>query len=285
MNSGDTNETGSVFPIAGDGLGPGIYHLFSKFTSVTNFVNRREQIVYLTSDKELLSANSIFFPDPDLLNSSSLDVSTSLITAGGKKFKRAEMGVYDSGFDFSCLDHERFEKEIVKIPSQFHDRFPEKSLMFLLLPGAEKYFTSEFDRQFVMNARKSSELLGSGNLEEGIRMLKGTGYGLTPSGDDFIAGLLLGSFFHEAKTKSDQSSRREKIYRLALGKNLLTNSFLLNAKDGKYFKPLKKVLLLLCDDDRQGFHNALVRFLGIGATSGADFLAGYIFTIKFQTGI
>ena len=72
--------------------------------------------------------------------------------------------------------------------------------------------------------------------------MRGTGYGLTPSGDDFIAGFLLGTFFNEYRYRKDFSGLREKIFQAATGNNVLTNSFLLNAKSGNYFFPLKKNL-------------------------------------------
>ena len=75
-------------------------------------------------------------------------------------------------------------------------------------------------------------------------MLKGTGIGLTPAGDDFIAGLLWGLHFNEYRTKKNLMLLKDAVYNAAKGSNPLTNSFLFNAKNEYYFYLLKNFLYL-----------------------------------------
>ncbi len=270
---------------AGDGLPSGAFISHSRFETVVNFVNDLNQIAYITSNEILLASNAIFLPEVRLHDASSLTISPQTITLDNVIFNRDRMDIYDSSFHFEDFDLAAFESRLLQIPSQYSTLFPEKSLIFLVHAENEKFFPSGFDHQFMLNAKKGRELILSGEIIKGIETIRGTGYGLTPSGDDFIAGVLLGIHYNESKFKLDLSTLRDKIYLASIGRNLLTNSFLLNAKQRKYFSPLKKILLLLSGEINSPFRDALKQLLSIGATSGADLFSGYIFAIKHKTGI
>ena len=269
----------------GDDLPSGTFIPHSRFETVVNFVNDQNLIVYITSNRDLLASNAIFLPGVLLDETTILTISNDTIKINDLYFKRYLMDIYDSTFHFEDVDFTVFESSLVQILSNYSDLFPEKSLIFLLNPENEKFFTSGFDQHFMCNAKKSCELILAGEIVKGIENIRGTGYGLTPSGDDFIAGFFLGLHFNECKFKIDLSELREKIYHAAAGKNLLTNSFLKNAVNKKYFRPLKNVLLLLCEMTNFSFPDALNALLLMGATSGADLLTGYIYSIKHKAGI
>ena len=271
--------------IIGDDLPSGTFIPHSRFETVVNFVNDQNLIVYITSNRDLLASNAIFLPGVLLDETTILTISNDTIKINDLYFKRYLMDIYDSTFHFEDVDFTVFESSLVQILSNYSDLFPEKSLIFLLNPENEKFFTSGFDQHFMCNAKKSCELILAGEIVKGIENIRGTGYGLTPSGDDFIAGFFLGLHFNECKFKIDLSELREKIYHAAAGKNLLTNSFLKNAVNKKYFRPLKNVLLLLCEMTNFSFPDALNALLLMGATSGADLLTGYIYSIKHKAGI
>jgi hypothetical protein len=272
-------------PCIGDDLPSGTFVPYSRFTSVINFINNENRIVYITSKDDHLAANAIFIPDLNLSTVDSLEISSQSIILDNVSYSRKKMEIYDSTISFEDVDLAEFESCLLDIPMYYSSLFPEKSLVFLFNEESEKYFASGFDRQFMLNAKKSCELILAGEIIKGIENIRGTGYGLTPSGDDFIAGFLLGMHFNEIKFQNDLTVLRDKIFTAAYTGNALTASFLRNAKNRKYFRPLKKVLLLLFGINHSSLPDVLKDLLSVGATSGADFFSGYLFPIKHKTGI
>ena len=270
---------------AGDDLPSGTFVLHSRFNNVVNFINGQNQLAYVTTKEDILASNAIFVPGVKLRTISSMTISSQTITLDNVRLDREKMSIYDSGIHFKDVDFAVFESRLLEIPSLYPELFPEKSLFFLFHKENEKFFTSGFDQQFMLNAKKSCEFILSDEIVKGIKAIRGTGYGLTPSGDDFTAGFLLGLHFNECKYKIDLSELRNEIYHTAIGSNLLTNSFLINAKNRKYFKPLKKILLLLGGEKHSSIKDELEQLLSIGATSGADFFSGYLFPIKHKVGL
>jgi len=137
----------------------------------------------------------------------------------------------------------------------------------------------------MINALRSKELILCGELIKGVKTIKGTGYGLTPSGDDFIAGLLLGMHYNEFKYRKNLYKIKNDIYQAVAGQNLLTSSFLFQAKEANYFRILKNFLFLLFDAEISTTKDKLIQLFSLGATSGADLLTGYIFSIKYKIAI
>ena len=269
----------------GNDLPSGTFVPHSKFETVVNFINNFNEIVFITSNENLLAANGIFLPQTNFVNAASLTISPDTINLDNVRFDRDTMNIYEPDLHYRDIDFTVFESNLLHIPALYLHLFPEKSLIFLLNSENEKFFTSGFDRQFMINAKNSTELILSGEIVKGIETIRGTGYGLTPSGDDFIAGFLLGIHYNECKYKMDFSALRDSIYDIAAGRNQLINSFLLQAKKRKYSAPLKKILLLLCGASHSSIGDALKGLLSTGATSGADLFSGYIFPIKHKTGI
>ncbi|MCX6267565.1 MAG: DUF2877 domain-containing protein [Bacteroidetes bacterium] len=272
-------------PIAGDDLPAGTFVPLSRYKNIVNFVNDQNQFVYITSNQDFLASNALFLPAINIAAVASLAISSETIVVDQICIDRNKMAIYDSTMNYDGVDFEDFELQLLHLSADESHLFPEKSLIFLLNPANEKLFSSGFDRQFMLNAKKSAGLILSGSIVKGIETIKGTGYGLTPSGDDFIAGFLLGLHYNECRYNIDLSGFREEIYHAALGKNLLISSFLLRAKNKKYFNPLKKILLLLAGASQSSLSEGLQQLLSIGATSGADFFSGYIFPIKHKTGL
>jgi len=270
---------------SGKALPLGNFIIHSRFNRVVNFVNEANEIAFITTEINLLAAHGIFLPEHDLKLVNSLTITLEEIILDGKTYHRSQISKYDSSLNFEGVDKERFETKLLQIPTVYLELFPAKSLIFLINPQNEGYFTSGFDRGFMMNALKSKELILSGELIKGIETIKGTGYGLTPSGDDFIAGLLLGMHYNEFKYKLNLSQTKNDIYQAVAGQNLLTSSFLLQAKEANYFITLKKFLILLPDSGISTTKSELIQLLSLGATSGADLFTGYIFSIKYKIGI
>jgi hypothetical protein len=116
-----------------------------------------------------------------------------------------------------------------------------------------------------MVKRQASVLSESNSLKELANGLLGLGYGLTPSGDDFLVGIIL----VKNLLGEDLSSVQEVASRYA---NYFSRTMLLDALDGHYSThvgALGAAMVLGINVER--YANSLI---GVGHCSGSDTLAG-----------
>jgi hypothetical protein len=267
----------------GDQLPVGHFTIHSRFNRVVNFINSSNQIVFVTNVIENLAFNGVFIKNVDILQVESIAIENDSIIINSQPFARSGLEVYNSLFEYKNVESYKFENRILNLIETQPELFSEKSLAFLIIPEREKYFSSGFDLHFMLNSKKGAELIGNGDIIGGVKILKGTGYGLTPAGDDFIAGMLWGLHYLTECYGVDLSKLRNEIFDASKGKNELVNSFLLQAKLGRYFYSFKNFLSLSVHN--LSGYESLKELLSIGATSGADMLSGYIFTIKHKVGL
>jgi hypothetical protein len=147
---------------------------------------------------------------------------------------------------------------------------PPKSLAFLLDETREQHFRTGFERAFVRRVKRSVNEIFHGDRLAGIRQLKGTGLGLTPSGDDFIAGHLIGLNLRGEST--------DEVFEAARSENIFSNTFLDLARQGRIFGRMKNLILALTSG--RGVRECTKRLFAVGETSGADLATGFYMTVS-----
>lgn len=147
-----------------------------------------------------------------------------------------------------------------------------RSLAFLLDDRRRASFTSAFDRAFVRRVSAGAARLFR---VDGVRMLAGCGYGLTPSGDDFIAGVLAALNLRNAPRR-----RVERLYAAARGGNLLSNEFLRLARDGKTSGAMQSLVSAVAGESIPAARAAARKVLSVGETSGADWATGFVLAAR-----
>ena len=123
--------------------------------------------------------------------------------------------------------------------------------------------------------RAGVECLRSGEWLEGARLLRGVGFGLTPTGDDLLAGFLTGLNLVDAPR-----DRIEEIYAAALGENAISNSQLFFGKEGRLFEGTRRLLSAVERCMAGEIPGAVTLLLSRGSTSGADFSVGLILAVE-----
>jgi hypothetical protein len=112
----------------------------------------------------------------------------------------------------------------------------------------------------------------AGTAQTAAVALIGLGIGLTPSGDDFLVGLLAGL---EAADDPMRNPLAAAIARETPGRTTEFGAALLqHACRGEFSQRLHDVLIALAARDGAGLARAIARAKAYGATSGADTLAG-----------
>jgi hypothetical protein len=132
------------------------------------------------------------------------------------------------------------------------------------LPGTER--SALADRHDVLARVRS--LLGVGDLDGVAHQLEGLGAGLTPAGDDVLAGIVL--TLHSSGV--DERRLCEAVERVR--STTLSRAYLRWAARGQCIEPAHCVLAALTGTNRARVAAAAGRLARHGASSGADLLLG-----------
>jgi hypothetical protein len=152
------------------------------------------------------------------------------------------------------------------------------SCAFMLDERRAGFFSTPFETGVRDHLRHSYAGFLNGSIEE-IGLLKGAGFGLTPQGDDLISGTLIAIYVYGLMKQLPTEGLRHEIYNRARTSNEISNSFLLYASLGRVYEKFKDLLDALAHD-RARIHDAALRFLDIGETSGADVSTAFILSMK-----
>jgi hypothetical protein len=120
--------------------------------------------------------------------------------------------------------------------------------------------------------------LRAGELETALRgagRLAGLGGGLTPAGDDFVLGALLG-LWAGLYGRSGEGAGELLAEAAAARTTTLSAAYLRAAARGECSAYWQRLLAALCAPDQADLRPALESLLAVGHTSGADALAGFL---------
>lgn len=152
------------------------------------------------------------------------------------------------------------------------------SCAFMLDERRGSFFITPFETKVRDYLRNSYSKFIDGSIEE-VNILKGVGFGLTPQGDDLISGTLIAIYVYGLMKQLPTEGLRHEIYNRARTSNEISSSFLLYASLGRVYEKFKDLLDALAHD-RARIHDAALRFLDIGETSGADISTAFILSMK-----
>ena len=180
---------------------------------------------------------------------------------------------------------------------------PSREGLVPLLENVEKYsplevFVKEQKPTMSEKARPYIDVLMWGIMSGDLEAIKrsagsilGLGPGLTPSCDDFLAGLMLSLntagvslFKNESSTLQFFSNTSEEISALARGKTTIySQSFLSEAALGEGPKTALDLIFSIITKSPGQVAEISKRLIGVGATSGADISIGIYYGIRFLT--
>lgn len=274
----------------GDGLQPGHYDLYARFKNVDNYLNSQGNLIAISDNYTLLAANAIIinrfgsglYMNVELFDRQILINDTNIATE--------EAVTYNSSFDFNNTTHDEAVQIAYNFINQNTKYFPDESLL-TLLTGIPKSViqafpikTSKTDEAMWTNFKRAISVFED-DFFGSVRMFKGKGYGLTPSGDDFIAGVLYGIHFLEKIEGIEHQKVKQKVFKIASGKNLFSNNMLNMALNAQYFIRLKDFLSALFYPELSETKESFQQLVSTGHTSGADLLAGFFSVILHRPSI
>lgn len=253
----------------GDLVKDGTYLLHSSFPSAANFVSEDGSFVCLVCSEKGAGPFNIAIAGGFPSITGSLKVCLPNIEIDGLSVDTGKCRVYESSIqalEGRHIDLTRVEQEYLGLASSL-------SMALALDAARVSEFRPGFQSVFAARVSQACGLFYGGDFSGAARLLNGAGFGFTPSGDDFLAGVLLASRFFPSA-----ASAREDVFAAVGSSNPVSMAAFRAAYEGRACEPVKNLLAALASGEDSSAH--LRSVLGMGATSGADFLAGFIFAFK-----
>lgn len=256
------------------------------FDDVCNLIHGNDEILSLVNLEIGDGPFSIVLsqaPFPELVSpSSTVSRAVDRLTVGDLSIDVTDARVWNPLPDWRRLRSrgDRLEAGLQELIASIKHAAPAESLAGLLvnLPGSASDIEVTFLRQLREPAGKLIDGLRNRNadlIHEGVAGLVGLGGGLTPAGDDWIMGCLLGG-----QISLDKNEMMEVT--VAVEEAITTGTTPLSAASiraaargecGAAWHDLIEAIELV---DAPGIRSSAERILSRGHTSGADMLAGFV---------
>lgn len=259
----------------GDRIRCGEYALHSRFKRVVNFVQNGRLASVVEESVGGGPLNLVLRGTLPPLHS--LRIDEGAVCLNGVSHGIAER--FQSSFQTTDWDPDVFYSNVEILQQVLLARAPEKSLAFLLSPRRQAAFRLGFEQELVRRVRESVHLIFGGRLIEGVRALSGCGGGLTPAGDDFIAGLLTARHLRRQMLAEPPDPDVPRIREAARSDNLIADSLIECAAEGALCEAHLRLAKAMVRDGNAEVTRCADQVMQAGATSGSDWLTGLCMTL------
>lgn len=144
------------------------------------------------------------------------------------------------------------------------------------LAHAEDMDFGSFKGRLASDYRQGYAMFREHHVVQAITCFKSKGYGLTPGGDDFLIGMVLGFTWLGRVQKKELSEILPLLLNASWSDNLLVYTFFLQARDLWVDQNWKDFLTGL-EAPSQAPVSAMGKIMQQGASSGYDILSGFFF--------
>jgi hypothetical protein len=257
----------------GDCLKTGTYNLHSAFSKAVNYTLGNRLVSVVTPEAGNGPVNLVL-NKIGCISCRTLKISRNFAEINGKLFRFNEGCRYVSEISRQACDLDLLNKNMSTVSRIVVEESHAKSYSFLIDRHREKHFKSGYEKKLVERVSEGWRAISEQRYAEGARLIKGTGYGFTPGGDDFLAGLLTG--FNLLAGNRNISGIKKEIYHAGRTGNVVSDSFLRLAFGGHYYERTRKFLISVTGDDEIAIRNTAHSLMSHGETSGADFATGVV---------
>jgi hypothetical protein len=255
----------------GDKVPLGTYHLHSRFAHVVNYQNESSIISFVDNEKNL-SGRTLFVSELPR-GKDPVVVCRADVAVAQTRVSRARAHRYDSAFEGFSPEQD-CTTLIDTMKSVLDGPVPDRSLAVLYHSRHRPAFSSAFEKAVLDRFSQAFETLKKGDILGSVEQFKGVGFGLTPSGDDFIIGLL---YALSSLTSSETvCSIKKEILEMTSSCTTLSRQFMRDAEAGVYSKDIKELFIAARCGDENGMNQRLLDILHHGHSSGADTIAGMV---------
>lgn len=263
----------------GDRIRHGTYRLHSRFRRVVNLLDGRSLVSVVEADVGAGPIN-IVVSGIDIGGIRRLSVDGQTLSLNALSCRIDPDRSYDSALEIEADQPPAFDANLALLGELLVEKSPPRSLAFLLDGGCAPPCRGRFDIAVLERLSEGVAMIFRGELLGGVRILRGCGFGLTPSGDDFVAGLLIAMRLVSRMYGTDLGETVESVRRVSRSRNVLSESLLAFAGEGRLNERMKNLVqaVLYGTGDRVRHHAE--RLLLVGDTSGADLGTGFCMTMQ-----
>jgi hypothetical protein len=266
----------------GDQVVQGCYTLHSCFARAVNFTDGKA-LLSLVDDSVGAGPLNIVIrdlrSDETLKQACRLRIDAGMLLIGNRRLRFHEEQRYRSEFTIRDWREVHFWQNLSFLRQLLAEVSAANSLAFLIDESRLANFHTGFGQAFTQQITCGASEIFGGDLLKGVAMLKGCGYGLTPAGDDFLAGLLIALNLLQQTDRRDFRNTLDAVHYAALGDNILSNAFLDLARRGLVFERMRDLLTALLQEGADAVRTCGQGLFAIGETSGADFATGFVMTL------
>jgi hypothetical protein len=246
----------------GDRVETGSYRVFARFRRAIAFARGAGAGLAVVAGEDKCSGPvQVRVRGCDLYTIGSLEVCSDSVILDGLRLEIRRR--YHSRLRIGGRDPAAVRRNLHTFGAALRESAPARSVVSLSDSGTG--FEAALARRF----RHGAGLLLAGDLDSGARVLAGLGFGLTPSGDDFLAGVLLAMY---AAGVSDCHRRR--VYDAARSPNVFSEAMLRCAVEGCCIEPAHSLIHAVFEGMEGDVVRHTIRLSAVGASSGADLAAG-----------
>lgn len=257
----------------GDLVADGTYRVHSRFLRAVNLTDGRTVASLVARGVEAGPINLVV----DRLDSSAIRtvrVDGPAILIDGVPADTRGAFLYDSSLGSGATDVRALKRNLRSLAAVLAESAPVESLAFLVDPSRFRFLRPGFQLAYARHMRDCACDIFYGVPLRGVERMKGCGLGFTPSGDDFIAGLLVALHALERAAGRDLCVERNAVREAAATGGLLSATLIALAAEGRVFESVKALVAVLSRGSYGELRAAAERLLAIGATSGADTAVG-----------
>ncbi|MFH1866387.1 MAG: DUF2877 domain-containing protein [Candidatus Eisenbacteria bacterium] len=264
----------------GDLVEPGTYDYLNGFRRVANFTDGRRVISLAFPGVDPGPLNIVMRGfDPEVVKH--VRVEPHAVFVDDVRVGFSDDDIYISSILLLRRDIAEFRRNLALFGSYLLELAPAESLVFLLDRARASTQRPGFQKNLAEHVRHCARDILYWNRERGVSRLRGAGVGFTPSGDDFIAGFLMGLVVLERMGLGDWSDERDRVMEwtgLSCW-DVLEVAFLSCAAGGFAFESMRELIIALDLGPAEYVRSWTESLLAIGATSGADIGVGFYLTV------
>jgi len=292
-----SGERGDEFILSwGDLIENGDYSLLSRFEKAVNFHNGDRLLSFVVPRARAGPVNVVVTSLGKVFRGD-ITVTKDYLILGDEQYQINPGFIYNSRLEYNSPGRtdrsdfggsedywKRLYERLTIFQSYLEDIAGEIPTLSLLSPGGLHEGGTFHEQLIGILGKNVSGLLNSRGREIGehIEGIKGLGVGLTPSGDDVLAGMLMALYIRGIINGSDLGDLRCRIFRGSRGNNPISNEFLYHAYKGRFNQPFKELMNFILGIDRGEIYNTTRAITSHGSSSGVDVAVGFILMMRCE---
>ena len=263
----------------GDCLTSGIYSVYSRFRKSAHFVNG-QNLISLVDPAIGNGPNHIVVEGLNVGEVDTIEITDRTIQIDGTVCARKKGREYSSRLTTLALNAWELQHNIRQFEKCVYENASENSFPNLMRNNMWKLQHSQLNIVLAEQLASGWQALKRGALETGVGLLIGAGYGLTPSGDDFVAGYCSGLYLGGARFAGLRRRLVKTIDRASEATNMLSRTMLRHCSRGRFYERAKLLLVALNSGNTSEIGDSASAMCAVGETSGTDFSFGLLCALQ-----